>query len=318
MTPLIYAVRLNRMEIVKFLLQNNADINIGIKIFDNQGSEVIAENVTPLIVAILTDNMDMVKILTEAGADINLNATEYTDSGFDVLYSPLMVAIEKDNFDTVKYLVDHGANINFIANQETAPTTNIYITPVTTAIKHDQFKTLKFLVGQGASLQGASNYAGVFPPSWEIIEYLSRNTSDDGTKTLKQMLQLRNAFIDIVSKITQKLEFKETDFHMISGTNLHAAISMLSLIALTPEESRETFFKKNISTESLISAFHYAVRELNYRNQLFEETTEDSLKKITNYFATKTSVRNPDDFNTYCSEVLNTKFRMLVPLVFKD
>ena len=52
------------MEIVKFLLQNNADINIGIKIFDNQGSEVIAENVTPLIVAILTDNMDMVKILT--------------------------------------------------------------------------------------------------------------------------------------------------------------------------------------------------------------------------------------------------------------
>jgi len=103
-TPLRRAIYGNQFEVVKYLVENGADVNAK----DNCNS-------TPLYYACNYGDLEMVKYLHEKGAHIN--------SVNDSNWTPLHQASYWGRYDIVVYLVENGANIN-------AETTDNYRLPI--------------------------------------------------------------------------------------------------------------------------------------------------------------------------------------------
>ncbi|WP_342273365.1 ankyrin repeat domain-containing protein [Spiroplasma endosymbiont of Acasis viretata] len=124
-SPLYYAVNNNNIEIVKLLLENDADINEQ----DINGS-------TPLHWAIECNNIEIVKLLLENDADIN----EQDINGC----APLHWAIECNNIEIVKLLLENDADIN--AQEKSLAT------PLHLSIYTNNFDMIKLLLEKGADL----------------------------------------------------------------------------------------------------------------------------------------------------------------------
>jgi len=92
-TPLIRAVRSGRLELVKILVDNGADVNKGAFM---DGS--------PLIEASKLGYLDIAKYLVQNGADVNIHVE--TDE------TPLIQAAWKGHLDIVKFLIKEGADVN--------------------------------------------------------------------------------------------------------------------------------------------------------------------------------------------------------------
>jgi ankyrin repeat protein len=92
MTPLMYTIQYNNIEMVEALIKKGADV----KIKDKSGC-------TPLYYAVSAGNCKLVKMLIDKGADINL--------GDNYKRTPLM-NIAYDNIDMVKLLIENGADVN--------------------------------------------------------------------------------------------------------------------------------------------------------------------------------------------------------------
>ncbi|WP_339043682.1 ankyrin repeat domain-containing protein [Spiroplasma endosymbiont of Apeira syringaria] len=92
-SPLYYAVNNNNIEIVKLLLENDADIN-----------EQDINGCAPLHWAIECNNIEIVKLLLENDADINAQEKS--------LATPLHLSIYTNNFDMIKLLLEKGADLN--------------------------------------------------------------------------------------------------------------------------------------------------------------------------------------------------------------
>ena len=91
LTPLIQAINLGRVEVVRILLEVGADVHLS----------QYAED-TPLGLATSLNNLDIVKLLLKAGANPNNGGV-----GGD----PLERAVEMGSVDLVKTLIEAGANI---------------------------------------------------------------------------------------------------------------------------------------------------------------------------------------------------------------
>ena len=98
-TALTKAIEKGNLEIVKYLVENGADIK------DNDSN-------TALTVASRNGNLEVVKYLVENGADIN-DKDNYGDTA-------LMVASWNGNLEVVKYLVENGADIDENSHGKTA------------------------------------------------------------------------------------------------------------------------------------------------------------------------------------------------------
>ncbi len=92
-TPLIMAIGVQKNDLVRFLLQKNADPNIA----DKNG-------VSPLMYASLHKNKDILSALVEAKADVNARNREGRTA--------LMHAIAVNDPIAVKYLLENNADIN--------------------------------------------------------------------------------------------------------------------------------------------------------------------------------------------------------------
>ncbi len=86
------------VEIMKFLLDNGADVNGGKSC-----------TVTPIDRAVMNNRADLVLMLLDNGADADFVGT---DGGYTPL-RPLTVAIQKGYFDIVKILVDSGVELDY-------------------------------------------------------------------------------------------------------------------------------------------------------------------------------------------------------------
>ena len=99
-TPLHIATRYNHYNIVKYLIDNNADLYS----IDKYGN-------TPLHIAVSSlENMDIVKYVVSHTQDLNL----VDNSG----NTPLILAIMTNNTKSAKYLLGNGASINIINNYD--------------------------------------------------------------------------------------------------------------------------------------------------------------------------------------------------------
>lgn len=128
-TPLILAVRANKINAVKFLLQNGANVNTPssgsccsyplhwalnneeiINLLLKNGAVIDSRNPsgkTPLILGIVCNRIGAVKFLLNSGADPNLVADAGKRS------SPLQWAVRCGRYECAELLLENGADINF-------------------------------------------------------------------------------------------------------------------------------------------------------------------------------------------------------------
>ena len=93
-SPLHYAVTLNKLNIVELLLKHNADINM-----------LGEHNLSPLNIAVYNKNPKITKYLLEHGADPN-------HGGIEGEHNPLILSINNGKYKITKMLLEHGSDIN--------------------------------------------------------------------------------------------------------------------------------------------------------------------------------------------------------------
>ena len=159
-TPLIEAARNGRVEVVKFLIENGADINLQgeawyaplhcaaqnghvkvVKILLENGAEVDRFSNKPLHRTAEIGNIEIAEILLAYGADIN------TEKGRG--FTPLHVAAGWGQAEMVRYLLVRGANVN--------PTTGEGITPLHRAAGSDRVEVGRILLEHGAVVPSGGN-----------------------------------------------------------------------------------------------------------------------------------------------------------------
>jgi ankyrin repeat protein len=162
-TILHNAVREGNIEIVKYILSQDADVNI-----KNGGGE------TALQIAIYTNNEELIKYLVSNGADVNAKGV-YDET-------PLHDAIKKGKIEIVKYLVSHGANLN--------TKNSIQESPLYAAVKNNRLDIVKYLISQGAEVN-----------TRDIVgNYLLNETASQGNLELSRYLISQGANINAQNK----------------------------------------------------------------------------------------------------------------------
>ena len=193
-TPLITAIWSNNIELVKYLVDRGANVDLQdyegdtpliMAVWSDHWAELVPYLIdkgadknktdrhgsTPLIIAVEIRNKTLVKYLVEHGADIDTQ-DEYQDTA-------LLIAVKKDYFELVKYLVDHNANIN--------KATNSGNTPLWTAVKNGHVAIVKYLLDHGADVNMAVENLG---------KYLTRHGSSlDEDDDIESILLLISEYI---------------------------------------------------------------------------------------------------------------------------
>jgi ankyrin repeat protein len=100
MSALHWAAFMDRLDVVKALIENGANVNICSTPYD----------VTPLFWAVRKDHLDAAKLLIEKGADVKIKMK----NGGTILHSP-------GTFETAKLLIDNGADVNAKDNNGITP-----------------------------------------------------------------------------------------------------------------------------------------------------------------------------------------------------
>lgn len=177
-TPLISAIKLNDVHLVKILLDNGADPN----------------NQTPISYALNKRNIEIVELLIKKGADINASYTydtykellNYTSSdqwstkNKSIKGTPLIEALHlnlTDNF--ILFLIENGANIDVMDSFDR--------TPLVFAVKNNRTEIVSNLVNLGANKNINYKYISKTMTNafgWDIaVEYSSIALMDAAKST---------------------------------------------------------------------------------------------------------------------------------------
>lgn len=130
-TPLHLVARSNVLEMTKYLIANNAEINVR----DARGN-------TPLHEAALNGNLEIVRYLTLRGANINLK-NKSNDT-------PLHYAGLNGHVDIIKFLITKNARLNDKNNSGD--------TPLHMAAKRGSSPSVYYLLSKGAKVNTRNNY----------------------------------------------------------------------------------------------------------------------------------------------------------------
>ena len=162
-TLMTFAVKYNRLEIVKYLLEKSADIDVQDNLY------------TPLAVSCVTENLSMLQKLLEFGADPNMKFQQDENE-----YVALHVALSKKNLDLVKALVEGGTELNDTS----------MVLPLVQAIKEGDNDIINYLLDKGADVNARSTVEQ--EPSNEIYEYppILAAISKKNEVILKKLIQL--------------------------------------------------------------------------------------------------------------------------------
>ncbi|CAH3145358.1 unnamed protein product, partial [Pocillopora meandrina] len=137
-TPLIVAARDGKLDVVKFLLRYEANIEGRgtIKIYGQ-----VIEDCTALWVAAAKGHFDVVRLLIEQNAEVDRRTSN--DS------TPLRAAVFDGHLDIVRYLVENGADVN--------ARNNFNGTPLMLACHNGHLDVASYLVEHGASINLQDN-----------------------------------------------------------------------------------------------------------------------------------------------------------------
>ena len=136
-TPLEWAARKGHQDVVKVLLDNNAEVN----------ATRHTDGVTALHVATVNGHAEVVKLLLDHNADVN--ASRHTDG-----VTALHIAAQEGHAEVVKLLLDHNADVN--ASRHTDGDTALYV-----AAENGHAEVVKMLLVSNADVN-ASRYTEAF------------------------------------------------------------------------------------------------------------------------------------------------------------
>jgi ankyrin repeat protein len=199
-TILHNAVREGNIEIVKYLLSQDADVNI-----KNSGGE------TALQIAIYSNNEELIKYLVSNGADVNFKGV-YDES-------PLHDAIMKGNIEIVKYLVSRGANFN--------TKNNVQESPLYAAVKNNRLDIVKYLISQGAEVNTKDYVGGTLlheaasQGNLELSRYLISQGANTNARNKYDISPLHDAADEGHPEIVKLLISQGTDVDARGAFNLH-------------------------------------------------------------------------------------------------
>lgn len=143
-TPLLMAVKYNSLEIVKFLIENNANINAATSPGMDKGK-------TPLWVAVEKGNAEIVEVLVKNKASIDAAPSEGIYNGV----TPLWLALNESKYKIAKFLIDNHANVNSVPPDAD----NQYMTPIWIALNDAEMKILESLVIHGANVNNTIKFS---------------------------------------------------------------------------------------------------------------------------------------------------------------
>ena len=189
-SPLAYAVFLNRRHVVESLLEKGADANIYGKgsysaVFYSQDEKILKllrkhnadfnllvdNNTRPLFEAVKSNNSQLVKMLLDNGADIN----KKDGSKNTVLYT----AISSGYYELARFLIDKGAKID-------EPSGKDKVTPLMATLSRQDHDTgfLRYLIFKGAKVDSkdAFNRTPVF--------YASKYDGADGANVAEESIAI--------------------------------------------------------------------------------------------------------------------------------
>jgi ankyrin repeat protein len=201
MSPLLYAARDGRLDIVQTLVAAKADVNQ----VDNNG-------ITPLINAITNNHVEVARFLIDRGADINASdwygrtplwsAVETRNQDFDA--NTQENSIDRAPFvGLIKLLIERGANVN-VRTKEVPPFKRHFLkgtgslswvdftgqTPFLTAALAGDVTVMRLLLDHGAdpkipTIQGTTALMAAAGINWVFYQ-----TYDEGSKALLEAVQL--------------------------------------------------------------------------------------------------------------------------------
>jgi ankyrin repeat protein len=109
-TSLMWAAARGNVELVRYLVENNAELYPEGIIWINKERNAYFGGVLPA--AVYTGNMDVVRYLVEeAGVDINKGEFDYERNTFSTV-SPIFFGVDNGNMDLFAYLHQHGADLD--------------------------------------------------------------------------------------------------------------------------------------------------------------------------------------------------------------
>ena len=124
-SPLLAAAQNGRAEVIKLLLEHQANPNLKLKL-----------PLSPLLIACERGNLEAVKLLISARADVQFSGAKG--------YTPLMLASAHGHAEIARVLLASGASLNARSNHGT--------TPLMFAVQYNQLPSVKLLLAQGAYL----------------------------------------------------------------------------------------------------------------------------------------------------------------------
>lgn len=173
-TAIHMAAKSNRLNIIKLLVENGADVNVS-----------TSAGVTAIITAANRNYLNIVEYLVENGADTNLSTREGRTA--------LIFAISGHNLEVVEYLVSVGADVNNVTNSGWtalmhAASSN-YLNIVKCLVKYgadvntkstDNHKTTAFRLSMYNATDGVFRYLLAHPDNErEFNELLTGDVIDD-------------------------------------------------------------------------------------------------------------------------------------------
>ena len=169
-TPLIQAIKYKQTDIINYLLENNADVNLKeeltgftplmaslnniaiVELLIEKGADIEAKDddgINALVYASTYNDEEMVKFLLEKGADAN-TVCEIENEHTDIASTPLMNAAYRGNTNIINMLLENGANINY--------TTDFGMTALMMAASFNQFGAAKVLLENNADTSITDEY----------------------------------------------------------------------------------------------------------------------------------------------------------------
>ena len=169
-TPLIQAIKYKQTDIINYLLENNADVNLKeeltgftplmaslhditiTELLIEKGADIEAKDddgINALVYASTYNNEEMVKFLLEKGADAN-TVCEIENEHTDIASTPLMNAAYRGNTNIINMLLENGADINY--------TTDFGMTALMMAASFNQFEAAKVLLENNADTSITDEY----------------------------------------------------------------------------------------------------------------------------------------------------------------
>ncbi|CAF1052114.1 unnamed protein product [Rotaria sordida] len=221
-TALFMATLKDRINIVKFLIEKGAQVNIQNRY-----------GVSPLLLCSESGNRELVQTLIEAGANVNITPQgELAEENFLVGQTPLFVAAKKGHVEICEYLIQNGADVNAV--------TMTGATPLYTAIEEDHLEVVVLLIRCGADVNQSlkvqiahdlqiENQTPLFCACakgfQDIVEYLIEQGADvNGIENTGQSclhIAAAMGYADIVRILCERGANIDQQFHF-EGQNLTA------------------------------------------------------------------------------------------------